>query len=56
MNYHLLKRNNDMDIIISGPNKSLNSIEQSNETVNDIAEKHPIIDLVESFLDINKGK
>ena len=45
-----------MDIIIDELNKSLNSIEKSNETVNDKFAKHPFIDPIESSHEISGGK
>ena len=54
--YHLLKRNDDMYIIINEPNKPLHNIGKPSETVNKIVAKHPIIDSAESFHEISEGK
>ena len=54
--YHQLKQNNNMDIIIDELNKSLNSKEKSNETVNDKFATHPFTGPIESCHEISGGK
>ena len=49
MDYQSLTQNNNMDILIKEPNNSLNGIGESNEIINNIVVKQPIINLVESF-------
>ena len=49
VDYQPLTRNNDMDILINKLNKSVYWIDKSNEAINNIAVKHPIINPVESL-------
>ena len=49
VDYQPLTQNNNMDILIKEPNNSLNGIGESNEIINNIVVKQPIINLVESF-------
>ena len=56
MDYQALTQDNNMDIIINELNKSLNDIDESNEAVNNIVVKQPIINPVESFHEISKNK
>ena len=45
-----------MDIIIKELNKSFSGIDESNEVINNIVVKHPIINPVESFYETNENK
>ena len=56
VDYQALTQDNNMDIIINELNKSLNDIDESNEAVNNIVVKQPIINPVESFHEISKNK
>ena len=56
MDYQLLTRNNNMDIIINELSNSPNGIDESNEAINKIVVKHPIINPVESFYEISRNK
>ena len=56
VNYQLLTRNNNMDIFINELSKSLNGIDESNEAINNIVVKQPMINLVESFYEISENK
>ena len=49
VDYQPLTQNNNMDILIKEPNNSLNGIDESNEVINNIVVKQPIINPVESF-------
>ena len=49
-------QNNYMNIIIKELNKSLNGIAESNEAINNIVVKHPIINTAESFNEISENK
>ena len=51
-----MTQNNNMDIIIKELNKSFNGIDESNEGINNIVEKHPIINKAESFNEISENK
>ena len=44
-----------MDIIIKELNKSLSGIDKSNEAINNIVIKHPIINPVESFCETSEN-
>ena len=54
--YQPLTQNNNMDIIIKELNKSLSGIDESNEAINNIVVKHPIINTAESFNEISENK
>ena len=56
VDYQPLTQNNNMDTIIKEPNKSFSGIDESNESINNIVVKHPIINLVESFDEISENK
>ena len=56
MDYQLLTRNNNMDIMINELSNSPNGIDESNEAINKIVVKHPIINPVESFYEISRNK
>ena len=49
MDYQPLTQNTNMDILMKEPNNSLNGIGESDEVINNIVVKQPIINLVESF-------
>ena len=48
--------NKNMDIITKELNKSLSGIDESNEAINNIIVKYPIINPVESFYEISENK
>ena len=56
--YQPVKQNNNknIDIIIKELNKSLSGIDESNEAINNIFVKYPIINPVESFYEISENK
>ena len=56
MDYQLLTRNNNMDIMINELSNSPNGTDESNEAINKIVVKHPIINPVESFYEISRNK
>ena len=51
-----MTRNDSMDILINDLNKSVNGIDESNEVINNIAVKHPIINPVKSFYETSVNK
>ena len=53
--YQPLTQNNNMDILMNELNKSLNGIDESNEAINNIVVKQPIINPVESFYEISEN-
>ena len=57
MDYQPVTKNNkNMDIIIKELNKSLSGIDESNEAINNIVVKYPIINPVESIYEIGENK
>ena len=50
------QNNKNMDIIIKELNKSLSGIDESNEAINNIVVKYPIINPVESIYEIGENK
>ena len=56
VDYQALTQNKNMDIITKELNKSLSSIDESNEAINNIVVKYPIINPVESFYEISENK
>ena len=56
MDYHPVTQNKNMDIIIKELNKSLSGIDESNEAINNIVAKYPIINPVESLYELSENK
>ena len=56
VDYQPLTQNNNMGIIIKELNKLLDGIDESNEAINNIVVKHPIINTAESFNEISENK
>ena len=56
MDYQPLAQSNNIDILINKLNTSLNGIDESNEAINKIVVKQPIINPVESFYEISENR
>ena len=56
VDYQPLTQNNNIGIIIKELNKLLDGIDESNEAINNIVVKHPIINTAESFNEISENK
>ena len=56
VDYQPLAQSNNMDILINKLNTSLNGIDESNEAINKIVVKQPIINPVESFYEISENR
>ena len=56
VDYQPLTQNNNMGNIIKELNKLLDGIDESNEAINNIVVKHPIINTAESFNEISDNK
>ena len=56
MDYQPVTQNKNMDIVIKELNKSLSGIDESNEAINNIVAKYPIINPVESLYELSENK
>ena len=56
VDYQPVAQNKNMDIILKELNKSLSDIDESNEAINNIVVKYPIINPVERFYETNENK
>ena len=56
VDYQPVAQNKNMDIILKELNKSLSGIDESNETINNIVVKYPIINPVERFYETSENK